>query len=942
MAMNPSPAQQWSELSALYEHADGLAAGVLADWLAKLAREHHPLLPQLQRMLAARAEFETNDFLGTLPKLAGSGQAPVAWAEGRQVGAYRLLRPLGEGGMAEVWLAERADGAIKRRVAIKLPYPRPGRETFAVRFDRERDILATLRHPNIAGLYDAGVTPDGQAWLALEYVDGEPLAAWCDQQRLGLRERVMLFRQVLLAVQHAHTNLVIHRDLKPGNILVTPQGEVRLLDFGIAKLLEAEGDAIAETELTRQAGRTMTPRYASPEQLTGAPLTTGSDVYSLGVVFYELLCGERPYELKVESAGQLEHAILEVEPRAPSRRALSESSAGERGGISVKALRRALAPELDAIALRCLAKQPAARYASVDAVIADIDRWLGGEAVLARAPGAWYRFRKFAARHRLGVALGAAAVVSLVATTAVAVVMGLQAREESARAVAARDFMLDIFKRADQEKSRGADITARDILETGRKELLSRSQGDPQLTAELLRGIGETQSYMSEYVSATSTFASVAKIHSQLHQARDEALARADQADAYLRAGDLDRAMVSIRQARGVVGQPAGDPGLNARYNEIEGWVAAMRGNAVDAKALFQQSRRQATAAHGPQHERTLESIRGLIDAERQLRQFDSALALQSELERLVKGTAAGLDARALAKNDEGRVDLKFSAGHYAAGLPDATAALAACEESMGPNEINCRRLRLHKVEYLLRLGMNDVDARDLRFLQSWADDSTSPADQFDALLLLFRVRSVVGEPGELQALRQRVQEIASSGPELQINPLLKVAAWIHLAEASLRIPDPQDAQRLIDRAISSSGGVNPQAAARAQLRCHLLRGVALLQLHRPAEAAAAFVAVRRDMAEFLGADHPLVHVVGVNLALAHALAGNPHAAAPLVAEAWPKLRDAFGGNSPIFRRMDRLIRSLDGKMDSASRPSSAIDGAPLAPPPKSFEAALF
>ena len=214
--MNQSPAQQWSALSALYEQADGLDARALATWLAQLAREHNPLLPQLQRMLAARAEFETNDFLGTLPKLVGADPKPAAaWAEGRQVGAYRLLRPLGEGGMAEVWLAERTDGAIKRRVAIKLPYPRPGRETFAIRFDRERDILATLRHPNIAGLYDAGVTAEGQAWLALEYVDGEPLSTWCDQQRLGLRERVTLFRQVLLAVQHAHANLVIHRDLKP-------------------------------------------------------------------------------------------------------------------------------------------------------------------------------------------------------------------------------------------------------------------------------------------------------------------------------------------------------------------------------------------------------------------------------------------------------------------------------------------------------------------------------------------------------------------------------------------------------------------------------------------------------------------------------------------------------------------------------------------------------
>ncbi|HJV61566.1 MAG TPA: serine/threonine-protein kinase, partial [Albitalea sp.] len=318
--MSHTPAQQWSALSALYEEADALPAHALPGWLAQLERQGHTLLPQLRRMLEARSQMETDDFLGTLPRLGDSGSGSGHWCAGRRVGPYRLVRALGEGGMAEVWLADRDDGAFRRQVAIKLPYPRPGRETFAARFDRERDILATLRHPHIAGLYDAGVTPEGQAWLALEYVEGQPISAFCDERHLPLRERVTLFRQVLLAVQHAHANLVIHRDLKPANILVTPQGEVRLLDFGIAKLLDTPGDAIEETELTRQAGRSMTPRYASPEQLTGLPLTTACDVYSLGVVFYELMCGERPYELKVESAAQLEHAILEVEPRAMSRR----------------------------------------------------------------------------------------------------------------------------------------------------------------------------------------------------------------------------------------------------------------------------------------------------------------------------------------------------------------------------------------------------------------------------------------------------------------------------------------------------------------------------------------------------------------------------------------------------------------------------------------------
>jgi hypothetical protein len=576
--MNSMPEQQWSALSALYEEADALPAHVLAGWLARLENARHPLLPQLRRMLEARQPIATDDFPGTLPKLSTVDARPAAgWAAGSRVGPYRLVRPLGEGGMAQVWLAERDDGAFKRQVAVKLPYPWPGRESFALRFDRERDILASLRHPNIAGLFDAGITKEGQAWLALEYVEGEPISTFCDRQRLGLRERVTLFRQVLLAAQHAHANLVIHRDLKPANILVTPRGEVRLLDFGIARLLEAEGNATPETELTRQAGRSLTPRYASPEQLASQPLTIACDVYSLGVVFYELLCGEQPYELKVDSPAQLEHAIMETDPRAPSRRALAEVVVQARG-TSVKALRRGLAAELDAIALRCLAKQPVARYSSVDAVLADVDRWLAGEAVLARAPRAWYRFVKFAARHRLGVGLGVAAVLSLAAVAAVAVVMGIQAREESAHAVVARDFMLDLFKRADQEKSRGADITARELLEGGRKDLLSRLEGQPRLQAELLQSIGTIQMGMGEYVSADNTFADAARIYAQLGMPRETTLARVAHADNALRAGDPKRALSLLKQAKDVPHRPASDAELNARLTDVERRIAIAQG----------------------------------------------------------------------------------------------------------------------------------------------------------------------------------------------------------------------------------------------------------------------------------------------------------------------------------------------------------------------------
>ena len=430
--MHQTPVVDWQQLSVLYALADALDPASLDDWLVQLQAQAHPLLPQLQQMLTPRSQRQQHGFLGRLPR-PPTTRAPraIEWREGNRVGSYRLQQRLGSGELAEVWRARRDDGVYQRQVTIKLLFRNQGsREcaSFAQRFERERDTLAALHHPHIAGLLDAGVTPSGQPWLALEYVEGAPLTAWCDARLLGLEARVRLFRRVLLAVQHAHANLVLHRDLNPGNILVTAHGDVRLLDVGIAQLMQPERAAAVETELTRMAGQPMTPPYASPEQLLGQPLTTACDVYALGVVLYELLCGERPYELAVESAAQLERAILDVEPRAPSRRSLSDAIASARGA-STNALRRTLAGDLDAIVLHALAKQPEQRYGSVEALRADLDRWLGDEPVEARSPSTLDRVGKFVRRHLLGVSLGAAAMAALL-VAGVTVVMALPARQD--------------------------------------------------------------------------------------------------------------------------------------------------------------------------------------------------------------------------------------------------------------------------------------------------------------------------------------------------------------------------------------------------------------------------------------------------------------------------------------------------------------------------------
>lgn len=394
--------EEWRHIKSLFQRALELSAADRADWLGA---QSDTVRGEVESLLRA---YERND---AFPVTSSSDTpAPVEGDQeliGRRFGPYRVLSQLGEGGMGTVWLAERADGLFTRRVGLKLVHPALMGRSMSERVAREREILASLNHPNVAQLFDAGFAEDGQPYLALEYVEGTPLTKYCDDHHLGVRERLVLFRQVLGAVQYAHSHRVIHRDLKPSNILVSDDGQAHLLDFGIAKLLTP--GAAQETQLTQIAGRALTPDYAAPEQIAGAPTGTAADVYALGVILYELLSGERPYRLTRPSRGALEEAILQTEPIAPSRLPLTPEAAQARA-TSTHNLARSLKGDLDTIIGKALKKSPSERYASATAFDADLARFLSGEVILARPDSVAYRARKFAARHRVG-AVGVSGLV---------------------------------------------------------------------------------------------------------------------------------------------------------------------------------------------------------------------------------------------------------------------------------------------------------------------------------------------------------------------------------------------------------------------------------------------------------------------------------------------------------------------------------------------------
>jgi serine/threonine-protein kinase len=400
---------------------------------------------------------------------------------GRRFGSYRVLSLLGHGGMGSVWLAERADGLFTRQVALKLVHPALAGGVMTERFARERDILAALNHPNIARLLDAGFGEESQPFLALQYVDGEPITAYCEHRQLSVRERLQLFLQVLSAVSYAHAHLVVHRDLKPSNILVTPDGQVQLLDFGIAKLLTA-GEA-RETELTLLGGRALTPDYAAPEQVAGATITTAADVYSLGVILYELL-GSRPYRLTRDSRGALEEAILDIEPIKPSQLASRSDAADPR----VKALRRALRGDLDTIVLKALKKAPAERYPTADALARDVQHHLHGQPVLAQPDTFWYRSRKFVLRHRLAVGVACGVILLLSGALGVALLQARRATEAARVVKTVTAFLQDVFEantKDQQNPLRAQQTTARELLEIGASKI-DRALGDsPQAQLEV-------------------------------------------------------------------------------------------------------------------------------------------------------------------------------------------------------------------------------------------------------------------------------------------------------------------------------------------------------------------------------------------------------------------------------------------------------------------------
>jgi eukaryotic-like serine/threonine-protein kinase len=491
--------EQWRALAPYLDQGLEMEEGGRTAWLSALATENPTLAAQLAPLLEQHAHLARAGFMDV-------NSTPAPFAEpglaGQVIGSYTLLSLIGQGGMGSVWLAERNDGRFQRRVAIKFLNRALVGRTNEERFKREGAILGRLANPNIAELVDAGVS-SGFPYLVLEYVEGDHIDRYCDHHKLDIESRIRIFLDVASAVAHAHANLIVHRDLKPSNILVSKDGQVKLLDFGIAKLIEIEHSDTALTALTAPGGQALTPEYAAPEQITGGTVTTATDVYTLGILLYLLLTGEHPTGGKQKTPAELVKAIVDTDPQrlsdvvtAKVNAERAENNAAQRTTTPDK-LQRVLRGDLETIVAKALKKEPRERYSSAPALSADLERYLNDQPISARPDSFGYRTAKFVRRNRAVVVLTSMAVlavtVGLVATLLQARTIRRErdiALQERNHALRVTDFVTGIFKLSDPVQALGKSATVRQVLDNGAEQIDKNLANDPVTRAQMMYVMG--------------------------------------------------------------------------------------------------------------------------------------------------------------------------------------------------------------------------------------------------------------------------------------------------------------------------------------------------------------------------------------------------------------------------------------------------------------------
>ena len=891
---------RWSAVEPLFDRALQMQDGDRAAWVEQLRRDDPAMAEDLQQLLDAHRQLVPEGFLeGSVPVLRDATLA------GQTLGAYTLVSPIGQGGMGSVWLARRSDGRFEGAAAVKLLNAslvgRAGEE----RFRREGSILARLRHPHIAHLVDAGVSPAGQPFLVLERVEGEPIDRYCEAHHLSVEKRLQLFCGVLDAVAHAHANLIVHRDIKPSNVMVTTDGQVKLLDFGIAKLLEAESGTGEATALTRDGGRALTPEYASPEQVTGGAVTTATDVYALGVLLYVLLAGRHPAEAFLSSPADLLRSIVETEPARPSEAAASD------------VVRRQLRGDLDTIVAKALKKSAEERYSSVTAFAEDVKGYLEHRPIAARPDSVAYRARKFVRRNRAAVALATVLFLALCGGLAGTVSQARRATrqaeaadaerrradEKAREATLQRDFavrqlslaemVIDLNAFVLSDAPSGKTFTASELL--ARAEAMSERQHDsgPANHVEMLLAIGRQYINLNENQSAKRVLTHAHDVASSLEDRALRAKADCELASVIVYDGESERAEQLIRGAERDL--PVGTQHVTNRIrcltcgSEVARWrgdVAASVQRVEDAQRLLDESRfadpvlQLDIALHRSESYRMAGRLReaslASADAAARLTALGRdetttagtlynnwalvllALGQPLEAERLFRqaisiGSTGGAEAgvRPMLLNNLARTlrDLRRldEAAAYAERAYDR--ALRAGDPNVVGQSLMARAGIYRESGDLQRAeaALSELEAKLPRMVPAGHVAFASLAME-EALLAAAR-----GEVEAARASANRAVAIAeASNQRGEYLPRL----LIRRSEVELLAGSPETALADADAALANFLEKDPTAFSAWVGRSHLARAKALFGLGRREEARTAFAAARDQLEPTVGADH--------------------------------------------------------------------------------------
>jgi tetratricopeptide (TPR) repeat protein len=683
--------ERWRQLQDLFERALCLDPSQREQFLHQQCADDNVLRDQVVSLLRASSS-DDEEFERGYERSIGNLLRESGLPSGTRIGRYRIQRLLGRGGMGAVYLAERADEQYQQTVALKLVELGILHSDIGDRFLGERQILARLNHPNIARLFDGGRTDDGLPYFVMEYVAGVPIDRYCQEHELQTRDRLRLMKEVCAAVQYAHQNLIIHRDLKPSNILVGEDGRPKLLDFGIAKLLEPETPGAA---LTRLRERVMTPEHASPEQIRGEPTATVSDVYSLGVLLYQLLTGEHPYTSPTQTLRELERRVCEEDPQTPSARVRqSPRTQGSTGGHD---LARELAGDLDTIVLKAMQRDPVRRYHSAAALARDIQNYLDGMPLEARPDTFSYRAGKFLRRHKWA-AVGTAASLALIVGLTTFYTRRLaterdHAQIEATKAKQVADLLAGIFRRANPWGAQGKQISAVEVLDRGARDIEVQLHDQPVLLAELLFNIGKSYHNLADFERADRTFARVLELESAagLNDTVEHARTLYEIANTRRSEGQYREAEVDYKEALQL--QRRLFPGPNEETSATLSHLGTLYYDTLrwqEALPLQREALDMAIAADGRESEQTADCMNNLALTLQGVGQFPQAERMFREMMQIQRRVMPPLHPDVLGDKFNLAL-LLYAVGHYSAAetlmrelVPQRRAVLGKDHPSVG------------------------------------------------------------------------------------------------------------------------------------------------------------------------------------------------------------------------------------------------------------------